>query len=86
MSTSELVAHIKRASSMWISNGKVFPGFSGWSREYAAFAVSPQEVGKVRDYIVRQKEHHKLVSFRDEYISLFPDDMRERVKTEFFDD
>ena len=86
MSTSELVAHIKRASSMWISNGKVFPGFSGWSREYAAFTVSPQEVGKVRDYIVRQKEHHKRVSFMDEYISLFPDDMRESVKTEFFDD
>ena len=86
LSTSELVAHIKRASSLWIGREKVFPGFPGWSREYAAFSVSHRELGAVRDYVAGQKEHHRLVSFMDEYLSFVPPEMRENVKAEYFND
>ena len=48
----------------------VFPelrAFS-WQRGYGAFTVSHSHVEKVRRYITRQKEHHRRVSFRDEFI------------------
>jgi len=39
-----------------------------WQRGYGAFTVSQSNVDDVGKYIARQKEHHKKVSFRDEFI------------------
>jgi len=39
-----------------------------WQRGYGAFTVSQSNVEEVRRYIARQKEHHRKVSFRDEFI------------------
>ena len=39
-----------------------------WQRGYAAFTVSQSSVIGVQRYIAGQEEHHKLVSFRDEFI------------------
>lgn len=49
---------------------EVFPEVRdfGWQRGYGAFTVSQSNVIEVQDYIARQEEHHKRVSFRDEFI------------------
>jgi len=36
---------------------------------YAGYSVSQSKVEIVKRYIERQKEHHKKISFRDEYLS-----------------
>ncbi len=48
----------------------VFPSLKNfsWQRGYGAFTVSHSNVEEVRQYIARQKEHHRKVSFRDEFI------------------
>ena len=49
----------------------VFPRLSefSWQRGYAAFTVSQSNLKQVQGYLARQKEHHRRVSFRDEFIN-----------------
>ncbi len=61
---------IKRNSSRWIKTlDPLRYSHFEWQRGYAAYSVSQSVVGKTLDYIKNQKEHHKKVSFEDEYIS-----------------
>ena len=67
---SEVVRAIKANSSKWIhktfANCKDF----AWQAGYGAFTVSVSQLQKVREYIQNQEEHHKKVSFREEFIAL----------------
>ena len=38
-----------------------------WQRGYGAFSVNPTEAGIAKKYIEEQHEHHKTLSFQDEY-------------------
>ena len=72
LSKNENVAHlveeIKRNSSRWIKTlGRQYESFA-WQGGYAAFSVSESVVGKTVEYVNRQNEHHKKVTFQDEYI------------------
>jgi putative transposase len=65
---SDVLRELKANASGWMHD--VFPDsrdFS-WQRGYGAFTVSHSNVEEVRQYIARQKAHHKNVSFRDEFI------------------
>jgi len=64
---SDVLRDLKANASGWMHN--VFPELKGlaWQRGYGAFTVSASQVGPVRDYIARQKEHHQTQSFRDEF-------------------
>ena len=42
------------------------PGEFHWQNGYAAFSVSQSNLDAVREYIVRQPEHHAKQSFADE--------------------
>ena len=37
--------------------------------DYGAFSYSQTHIGKVYDYILKQEQHHKNETFREEYIS-----------------
>jgi putative transposase len=37
---------------------------------YAAFTVSESQVEPVRRYVGNQEEHHRKVSFQDEFVAL----------------
>jgi REP-associated tyrosine transposase len=65
---SDVLRDLKANASGWMHD--VFPDLKdfSWQRGYGAFTVSQSNVADVRDYIVRQKEHHKSVSFRDEFL------------------
>jgi len=39
----------------------------GWQDGYAAFTVSRSQISAVRNYIVGQREHHRVRSFQEEY-------------------
>ena len=72
LSKNENVAHlieeVKRNSSRWIKT--VDDGYSrfAWQGGYAAFSVSQSVVDKTIAYVSNQVEHHKKVTFHDEYI------------------
>ena len=41
-----------------------------WQIGYGAFSVRKSNVSQVKNYIHRQEEHHKRVSFREEIVAL----------------
>ena len=65
---SDVLRDLKANASGWMHD--VFPELRefSWQRGYGAFTVSQSNVEEVRRYIARQKEHHRKVSFRDEFI------------------
>lgn len=66
---SDVLRELKSNASGWMHD--VFPELKdfSWQRGYGAFTVSASQVGSVRDYIARQKEHHRRQSFREEFIA-----------------
>ena len=66
-SISDLMQDVKASSSKWINDKKFnnhrFEGQSG----YGAFSYSKSQLDDVVKYIMNQKEHHKKVSFLEEY-------------------
>jgi putative transposase len=56
-----------------ISSGRAKKKTAGrfaWQARYGAFTVSESQVGRVRLYIRNQEEHHRKVSFDDEFKAL----------------
>jgi REP element-mobilizing transposase RayT len=66
-SISKCAMQLKRLSSSWIE--KRDPHYRGfhWQNGYGAFSVSQSGVDKVVQYISNQEEHHKRMSFREEF-------------------
>ncbi|AFD09403.1 IS200/IS605 family transposase [Solitalea canadensis] len=67
---SDLVRDIKSASSSFISLNKWVVGKFSWQEGFGAFSYSKSQVDKVVNYIIKQPEHHKHQSFKDEYLEL----------------
>ena len=65
---ASLVKDIKLSSSDFIKSNRLFLGFTGWQEGYGAFTYSIKEKQVLINYIKNQEEHHKKVSFREEYI------------------
>lgn len=61
---------IKSNSSGWIHD--TLPGQKefAWQTGYAAFAVSYSNLEKVRKYVLKQKEHHRKKTFKEEFVAL----------------
>ncbi len=59
---------LKADSSEWVHK-EVMKLFE-WQKGYGAFSVSPTAVPAVQRYIENQKEHHRRVDFKAEYMEL----------------
>lgn len=70
VAVADLVKDIKVSSSSFIKKENVFPNFKGWQVGYGAFTYSISAKDNLIEYVKNQKDHHKKVSFREEYISL----------------
>jgi REP element-mobilizing transposase RayT len=62
-----LVREIKRDSSKWIKENDRRLGAFHWQAGYGAFSVSPSHVDALVAYIEAQEQHHRVVSFQDEF-------------------
>lgn len=68
ISLAKFVEEIKRNSSRWIkTKGPMYENFA-WQGGYGGFSVSPSVLERVKRYIENQKEHHKKVTFKKEYL------------------
>jgi putative transposase len=70
LSLASLVKDIKLASSDYIKKTELFPKFSGWQEGYGAFTYSTKEKDRLIEYVKNQEEHHKVKTFKEEYIEL----------------
>ena len=66
-SISKQMQLIKGESSFWINKNKIVKGHFEQADEYFASSVSEDKLDIVRAYIINQQEHHKKITFKDEY-------------------
>ena len=61
---------IKGGASKWVH--ETFPEFRlfRWQEEYGAFSVSVSQLDVVTRYIKGQAEHHRKLTFREEFLAL----------------
>jgi REP element-mobilizing transposase RayT len=67
---ASLVKDIKLASSKHIKTNKLFKDFGGWQNGYGAFTYSMKEKDRLIEYVKNQEEHHRIKTFKEEYIEL----------------
>jgi len=63
----DIVKRLKGESSHWINSENIIKPKFSWQRGYGAFSISSSHLEAVKNYIKNQDEHHKKVSFIDEY-------------------
>jgi REP element-mobilizing transposase RayT len=68
-SLSDVVRQIKSSSSRWIHETTPELRRFAWQAGYAAFAVSYSHVETVKRYIATQADHHRNVTFQEEFLA-----------------
>jgi REP element-mobilizing transposase RayT len=58
---------IKTNSSKWIHETDPARGGFAWQSGYGAFAVSYSHLERVKSYLARQAEHHRTMTFQEEF-------------------
>lgn len=87
-SVSDVMEVIKASSSKWINENRFVPGRFSWQKGYGAFSYSRSQRNDVIQYIMKQEDHHKRKSFREEYLELlnkFEVDYDPRYLFEYYD-
>lgn len=69
-SISDMLRLIKGDSSEWINKERLTRNKFQWQEGYGAFSYGKSQVDNVVKYIHNQQEHHKKVSFLDEYFQI----------------
>ena len=80
-SPSDLMADVKRSSSLWINENRLVMGKFSWQEGFGAFSYSKSQIKDIANYIDTQEKHHKKRTFIEEYIEflqLFDVDYDER--------
>ena len=70
MSPAVFVQKVKANSSKWINDNGFLPQKFAWQAGGGIFSISETHIGAVRHYIKNQKEHHRQVAFKTEYVKL----------------
>lgn len=61
---------LKCSTSKWLKGSSDYPFFEGWADGYGAFSVSHYNKEVCRNYIRKQKEHHRKQNSKVEFIKL----------------
>ncbi len=59
VSASKVANQIKGESSHWINSNDFILHKFAWQEGFGVFSVSHSQVQKIRNYIFKQKEHHR---------------------------
>ncbi|HEY7402729.1 MAG TPA: IS200/IS605 family transposase [Candidatus Angelobacter sp.] len=67
LSVAEAVSLVKTNSSRWMNDhGMSF----AWQEGYGDFSVSKSNLGAVERYIANQEQHHRKMTFEEEFLGL----------------
>jgi len=64
---SNFIRDLKSSTSKWVSESDLVKQDFRWQKGYGAFTVSFSQIESVRSYIQNQEEHHRELSFKEEY-------------------
>ena len=69
-SVSNFIRDLKSGVSKWINDTELTKQEFRWQKGYGAFTVSYSQAEDVRRYLQSQEEHHRKLTFQEEYILL----------------
>jgi REP element-mobilizing transposase RayT len=64
---AEMVKEVKRSSSLWLKTKSPDLHDCAWQNGYGIFSIGFSQIEEVRKYIAGQEEHHRKISFQDEF-------------------
>ncbi len=64
---ADLVQEIKTGSSKWLKTKADRYAYFHWQGGYGIFSISPSHRPALERYIAGQAEHHRIVTFQEEY-------------------
>ena len=67
---SDLVREVKSESSRFVNENRLSRYRFYWQNGFGAFSYSRSQRPMIINYIMQQSEHHRRISFREEYIEL----------------
>lgn len=70
IAVSDMLKRIKGNSSKWINDERKTKSRFEWQAGYGAFTVSHSQIPIVRRYIHTQEEHHRKLTFKDEFLAI----------------
>ena len=62
-----MVKELKRGSSIWLKSKSPEMQDFAWQSGYGIFSIGFSQIEGARSYIAGQEEHHRKVSFQDEF-------------------
>ncbi|OIO91896.1 MAG: transposase [Armatimonadetes bacterium CG2_30_59_28] len=66
----EVLETVKKDSSKWVKTLSPTVETFQWQRGYGLFSISPSKFEAVRQYIANQDEHHRNLTFQEEFRAL----------------
>ena len=64
---AEMVKAVKRGSPLWLKTKNPDMRDFAWQNGYGIFSVGFSQIEDVKNYIAGQEEHHRKLSFQDEF-------------------
>jgi len=84
----DLVEEIKTSSNAWIKANRLSRFKFEWQKGYGAFTHARSQLDMVVKYVLSQEEHHKKITFREEYLEILRKNdvaFKDEYVFEFFD-
>src|SRR5690606_11276757 len=78
---SDLVREVKKSSNNFINENKLSKFKFSWQEGYGALSYSHSQIDAVAKYILNQKEHHRKITFKEEYVDFLKKFEIERDET-----
>jgi putative transposase len=79
---------VKANSSKWLNEKHFLKSKFEWQEGYGVFSYSHSQVEAVINYVLNQREHHRVKSFREEYLEMLRKravEFREEYVFEFYE-
>ena len=70
---ADFMSITKASSSKWINEQGFIKGKFQWQSGYGSFSHSKSQRDGVIKYIMTQEEHHKIKTFKEEYLKMLTD-------------
>jgi REP element-mobilizing transposase RayT len=67
---ADFVKKVKQTSSVWLKEQPGGPRHFEWQAGYGAFSIGQSQMDALLGYIANQENHHRKVTFQEEYRSL----------------
>lgn len=64
---ADVVKELKRGSTVWLKTKSPVLSDFAWQNGYGVFSIGQSQVEDVRAYIAGQEEHHRKISFQEEF-------------------